>query len=188
MATPDLVNSYSKPTEEFLCPLSANRFNIEFLAFRIRDIENGQTLFEVDRDKPDLTDFESGAVAHPPEDADHETQQRTIQYEFPRRFLKLKTIGTMLTFSVGAQAVPNLRMIERHYFKNKLIKSFDFKTGFCIPNSTNTWEAIYDVPQLSAAEEDEIVQHPYETKSDSFYFVNEELVMHNKAEYMYRPE
>ena len=26
----------------------------------------------------------------------------------------------------------------------------------------------------------------YETKSDSFYFVNDELVMHNKAEYAYR--
>ena len=27
--------------------------------------------------------------------------------------------------------------------------------------------------------------NPYETKSDSFYFVNDKLIMHNKAEYRY---
>lgn len=27
--------------------------------------------------------------------------------------------------------------------------------------------------------------HPYDTKSDSFYFVDGKLVMHNKAEYAY---
>jgi hypothetical protein len=84
----------------------------------------------------------------------------------------------------------------------KLIKSFDFKFGFCIPGSTNTWDAVYDVPPL---DEDlgelsydfetpvpylillylvnEIIDNPYETKSDSFYFVNDKLIMHNKASY-----
>lgn len=31
----------------------------------------------------------------------------------------------------------------------------------------------------------EMIENPYETKSDSFYFVNDVLVMHNKAEYAY---
>ena len=31
----------------------------------------------------------------------------------------------------------------------------------------------------------EMVASPYETKSDSFYFVNDQLVMHNKADYAY---
>ena len=31
----------------------------------------------------------------------------------------------------------------------------------------------------------ELVDHPYETKSDSFYFVDNKLVMHNKADYAY---
>lgn len=39
-------------------------------------------------------------------------------------------------------------MIERHYFRNTLVKSFDFKFGFCIPGSTNTWDAVYSVPPL----------------------------------------
>uniref|UniRef100_A0A3Q2Q0E6 Protein unc-119 homolog A n=1 Tax=Fundulus heteroclitus TaxID=8078 RepID=A0A3Q2Q0E6_FUNHE len=31
----------------------------------------------------------------------------------------------------------------------------------------------------------EMVLHPYETQSDSFYFVDNKLVMHNKADYSY---
>ena len=31
-----------------------------------------------------------------------------------------------------------------------------------------------------------MVAHPFETKSDSFYFVGNKLIMHNKAEYSYR--
>lgn len=46
-------------------------------------------------------------------------------------------------------------------------------------------EAIYDLPELTTAQEEEIVRNPYQTKSDSFYFVDGELIMHNKAEYSY---
>lgn len=31
----------------------------------------------------------------------------------------------------------------------------------------------------------DIIAHPYVTKSDSFYFVDGKLVMHNKADYAY---
>lgn len=31
----------------------------------------------------------------------------------------------------------------------------------------------------------ELIKHPYETKSDSFYFVENKLIMHNKADYSY---
>lgn len=32
---------------------------------------------------------------------------------------------------------------------------------------------------------DDMVAHPYETTSDSFYFVDNKLIMHNKAYYRY---
>lgn len=32
----------------------------------------------------------------------------------------------------------------------------------------------------------EMIDCPYESRSDSFYFVNDELVMHNKAEYAFQ--
>lgn len=31
----------------------------------------------------------------------------------------------------------------------------------------------------------QMVSHPYETRSDSFYFVDNKLIMHNKADYAY---
>lgn len=39
-------------------------------------------------------------------------------------------------------------MIERHYFKNRILKTFDFEFGYCLPNSKNTCEHIYEFPTL----------------------------------------
>ena len=110
-------------------------------------------------------------------------------------------------------------MVERHYFRSKLLKSFDFDFGFCMPFSRNSCEHIYEMPELTSEEgevvvaflsplppkpvhtpkyplkasllplslhaEEDLINHPYETKSDSFYFVENKLVMHNKADYAY---
>ena len=46
----------------------------------------------------------------------------------------------------------NFRMIERHYFRDRLLKNFDFNFGFCIPNSKNTCEHIYEFPTLDINE------------------------------------
>lgn len=46
-------------------------------------------------------------------------------------------------------------MIERHYFRERLLKTFDFDFGFCIPSSRNTCEHIYEFPQLSEEEKEE---------------------------------
>eukprot|EP00061_Rhincodon_typus_P005216 g24469.t1 len=52
-------------------------------------------------------------------------------------------------FTVGDKPINSFRMIERHYFRDQLLKSFDFEFGFCIPSSKNTCEHIYEFPQLS---------------------------------------
>ena len=31
----------------------------------------------------------------------------------------------------------------------------------------------------------DMIDNPYETRSDSFYFVEDRLIMHNKADYAY---
>ena len=55
-------------------------------------------------------------------------------------------------FIVGDNPVSNFRMIERHFFQDKLLKTFDFSFGFCIPNSKNTCEHIYEFPTLTSEE------------------------------------
>ena len=64
-----------------------------------------------------------------------------------------------------------------------MVKSFDFEFGFCIPSSINTWDAVYSMPPLSEDLLNDMINNPFETKSDSFYFVNNRLIMHNKASY-----
>lgn len=76
-------------------------------------------------------------------------------------------------------------MVERHYFRNRLVKSYSFTFGFCIPGSTNNWEAVYSVPPLEEELIDKMIRHPFETQSDSFYFVDDKLIIHNKASYKY---
>ena len=79
----------------------------------------------------------------------------------------------------------NFRMIERHFFRDKHLKTFDFDFGFCIPDSVNTCEHIYEFPAMDEATAQLMIEHPFETRSDSFYFVEDKLVMHNKADYAY---
>mmetsp|Transcript_8790 Transcript_8790/g.18787 ORF Transcript_8790/g.18787 Transcript_8790/m.18787 type:complete len:186 (+) Transcript_8790:164-721(+) len=171
--TPEIVLSYQKPTDDYLCPLSANIYGIEFNKFEVKDYDSGETVYASPSDIP--TDY------YVPD----ENLIRSVQYTFPDSFLTFKTVRTMLEFKVGPQPLNNFRMIELHYFKNKVVRVYDFTFGFCIPNSTNTWEAIYDVPEYSKSEVADYVNNPFAHKSDSFYFVDDKLVMHNKAEYQY---
>jgi protein unc-119 len=54
-----------------------------------------------------------------------------------------------------------------------------------MPNSRNTWEVIYTLPPLDPDVERLMIENPFESQSDSFYFVGNKMVMHNKAEYRY---
>ena len=192
--TPDIVREYKSFTPKFLCSLDANIYNIQFRRFRIRDMESDFVLFDVGDDsdgsnqeeldeekKKELTKEEKE------KEDNYETSSRTIRYHLGPDFLDLKNLGSSLTFSVGKNAVKDFLMIERHYFREKLIKSFEFKFDFCIPNSTNTWEYIYNIPEIDPEVKKDMIDHPWETRSDSFYFVGNTLIMHNKALYNYAP-
>lgn len=175
--TPEHVLSLSEPTTHFLCPLSANKYNIQFLSFKIRDFATNQVLFFIEKDAEDEEEVKT-------EENDlNENEFRTVRYHFGPNFFKLQKVATSLTFSVGDKPVKNFRMIERHYFKNTLIQNFDFNFPFCMPKTSNSWESIYDIPNLTPAMKEEMIKNPWLTKSDSFYFVGNEMVMHNKAEY-----
>lgn len=180
--TPDDVKGLQKPTDGFLCPLSANIYGIDFLQFTISDYDSKKTIFEVGRDNPAPQDM-SLDFSLTGEDI-----YRKIRYDFSEDVLRLPFIQTSLVFKVGDNEVKEFRMIERHYFRNKLVKSFDFDFGFCIPGSVNTWDAVYSLPALPEDLMSDMISNPFETQSDSFYFVGNELIMHNKAAYRYIKE
>lgn len=179
--SPEDVLRLTKSTTDYLCDPRANIYGVEFTRFKIRDMDDGKTLFEIA--KPDDIEDEPASVGV--DEVDDPNAGRFVRYKFSPEFLKLNTVGATVEFIVGDSPVNNFRMIERHFFKDKLLKSFDFSFGFCIPNSRNTCEHIYELPSLTSDEVQDMVEHPYETKSDSFYFVDNKLIMHNKADYAY---
>ncbi|KAK2175298.1 hypothetical protein NP493_736g02007 [Ridgeia piscesae] len=181
--SPDDVLRLAKVTKNYLCPVDANVYNIDFTCFKLRDMDTATVLFEVAKPEnlPCGDDEDSN-------DADEEADPnagRFVRYQFTPQFLKLNTVGATVEFTVGDKAINKFRMIEKHYFRDRLLKCFDFEFGFCIPNSKNTVEHIYEFPHLDATEIQEMIASPYETRSDSFYFVDDQLVMHNKADYAY---
>ncbi|XP_049588625.1 protein unc-119 homolog B-like [Syngnathus scovelli] len=175
--TPEDVLGLRVATRGYLCKPEDNVYNIDFVRFKIRDLETGTVLFEIAKPPHSEEDNENRA-------SDASTG-RFVHYQFTSAFLRLITVGATVEFTVGNRPLSNFRMIERHYFRDRLLKSFDFDFGFCIPNSRNTCEHIYEFPQLSESLVRQMVNCPYETRSDSFYFVENRLVMHNKADYAY---
>ncbi|XP_009462032.1 PREDICTED: protein unc-119 homolog B [Nipponia nippon] len=166
---------------DYLCKPEDNIYNIDFTRFKIRDLETGTVLFEIAKPSASEQDEED-------EDDNSELDAsagRFVRYQFTPAFLRLRTVGATVEFTVGEKPVSNFRMIERHYFRDRLLKNFDFDFGFCIPSSRNTCEHIYEFPQLSEDLIRLMVENPYETRSDSFYFVDNKLIMHNKADYAY---
>lgn len=180
--SPEDVLRLPRITENYLCSPEANVYDIDFTRFKIRDLETGTVLFEIA--KPPATESEE-ADPEPEQEELDPNAGRFVRYQFTPQFLKLKTVGATVEFTVGNKAVSKFRMIERHFFRDKLLKSFDFEFGFCIPNSKNTCEHIYEFPTLAPELVKEMISHPFETRSDSFYFVDDRLIMHNKADYAY---
>jgi len=178
--SPEDVLKLNRATEGYLVDGRKNAYKIDFTRFKIRDINSGSVLFEIA--KPEDEDGEDDEIDYDECDPD---SGRFVRYRFTDEFLRLKSVGATVEFTVGPKPVENFRMVERHYFKDRMLKSFDFTFGFCMPKSKNSCEHIYDFPSLSEEEIAEMVSCPYETKSDSFYFVNDQLVMHNKADYAY---
>ncbi|CAF0723620.1 unnamed protein product [Adineta ricciae] len=169
--TVDDVLRLRKATNNYLTETDENVYKIDFVRFRIRDMKTNAVLFEVER-------------AHDDDDIEL-TAGRFVQYHFPPSFLKMKQVGALVDFTVGDREVKSFRMIERHYFRDQLIKSFDFDFGFCPPNTRNSIEHIYEMPELNSKQIKEMIEHPNETKSDSFYFVDNQLIMHKKAAYAF---
>uniref|UniRef100_A0A0R3RG14 GMP_PDE_delta domain-containing protein n=1 Tax=Elaeophora elaphi TaxID=1147741 RepID=A0A0R3RG14_9BILA len=179
--TPEDVLRLNKITDDYLCEPDANVYDIEFTRFKIRDLDTDQILFEIAKPTTEELDVDDLNL----EKCDDAGAARFVRYQFTPAFLLLKHVGATVEFNVGNKPVNKFRMIERHFFRDRLLKSFDFEFGFCIPNSRNTCEHIYDFPQLSESLIEEMISNPYETRSDSFYFVEDRLIMHNKADYAY---
>ncbi|XP_017292738.1 protein unc-119 homolog A [Kryptolebias marmoratus] len=172
--TPQQVLQLNCYTKDYLCLPEDNIYNINFSRFKIRDLDSGAVILDIKKQQP--TEIQDIIDCDP---------NRFIQYYFSPAFLALREIGATVEFTVGSRALNHFRLIERHFFRNLNLKTFDFEIGFCIPHSRNTCEHIYCLPDLEPHIVEDMIANPFETRSDSFYFVNNRLIMHHKAEYSF---
>ena len=139
LPTVEDIRALEAPADKFLCKLSDNWAKFRFKGFKIRDMVSNLTLVEVPED-----DVENDQL-----NDDDDVSKRLIKYHLGPDFLELQQVGLTMYFSVGDKPIQQMEMIEKHYFRDKCIREFSFKFGFIIPNSTNSWELIYDFPELS---------------------------------------
>lgn len=175
--TPDDVLALERATDTHLCPVEANVYGLVFTKFRVRHIASDTVLFEVGG--------RAGEEQAEPLSPEMAESSRDVDYVLPVDVLKLKRLGAMVEFRVGQRPIENFRMIEVHYFGDRRLKIFDFKFGFCIPGSVNTCEHMYELPDLDDETTADMVAKPKATKSDSFYFAEDKLFMHNRCSYTY---
>ncbi len=186
--TPDFVRAMHEPTEKFLCPLKANRFALQFLNFEIKNQETGHVFYSHEQEMLPNSELLINDDDYPPEMLHLFDEMRTVNYNFPEEFLRSKIITSKLVFKVGELPVKDLTILDKFYFKKKVVKSFEFKFPFCIPNSTNEWEYIYEFPDLDESTIDAMINSPVQTISETFFFAGDELILHNKANYAFSPK
>nr|XP_054592007.1 LOW QUALITY PROTEIN: protein unc-119 homolog B-B-like [Nothobranchius furzeri] len=171
-------------TDHHLCSPQDNVYNINLSRFKIRDLDSGTVLLDIKKTCP--TGLFSISLPGTQRDRSHHVL-------LVCRFIH---ISLRLELTVGSRALNRFRLIERHFFRNLLLQTFrrrkyhfyiDFEIGFCIPNSRNTCEHIYCLPDLDTILVEEMTSNPFETRSDSFYFVKNKLTMHHKAEHSFTP-
>ena len=174
--TPEMVLDLKCPTRKFLCPLTANAFGMDVVSITMKDYDTHDLLFEVTRD------------ADQPSPTSHAVEDPLRNIRYPLAFAEnvpgLPVIEKQLVFSVGNQEVQEFRIIERFWFRSRLMKSFDGRFGYCLPGSTNTWDMVYF--QNWSLDDDLVVQmvaNPHESQTDAFFFVDGKLIMHQKASY-----
>ena len=73
---------------------------------------------------------------------------RILKHRFSPAFFYLKNLELNLTFHCKSE-IKKLTLIEKHYFKGEIISEFEFSFPYCMPGSTNTWQYVYSLPELS---------------------------------------
>jgi hypothetical protein len=169
--TLESVLNMQTPTEKFLVKLEDNIYGIRFKGFKLRDCDTNQVYHSFETNDVYELDYFASNI---------------LTYEFPKKVLRAKTIGSNLKLVVGDQLVENLDLVERHYIDDKLVASYRFNFPIFMPNSENNVEFIYSVPSLSEETIKKIgMGQVVEAKSDTFIFVKGILVIHRRADYKY---
>ncbi len=170
---PDIntVMEMTKPSSEFFVYLEDNVHGIRFKGFKLRNFETGEIFHQ----------FTAQNIYELDYFADNE-----LNYHFPSKILKSKTLGSNLTLVMGDNLVKDLTLIERHYIDDQLQANYKFDFPVFMPNSENNIEFMYSVPSLSQKSQEMLEKgKDILAKSDTFIFVEGKMMIHRRANYVY---
>lgn len=105
-----------------------------------------------------------------------------IKHVIPIKIWRKQRIMAFIKIKTYSKWVKNLVFIENHYINKKLVAQYHFNIKWLLPFSTNQIIYMYD-----NHEKEYINEQTYTVKafSDTFIWVDNELVEHRRAEYTY---
>ena len=68
----------------------------------------------------------------------HDSSEEIIA-QIPEKILKCRIASREINFS-SIEKIKKLRLVQYIYFNDEITEKFEFKFGFVIPGSTNTWQ------------------------------------------------
>ena len=141
------AQALTKPTDRILCTLKDNQY-IRFGEYSVQCYDSRTPLLQVDaQTNKQMDDF----ARQQEEEGTLTMDMRVLKHEFPRAFFQLRNLELNLEFTNvnGDQPLQNLVLIEKHFFNGEVLSQFEFNFPFCMPKSTNNWQYVYELPQLS---------------------------------------
>jgi hypothetical protein len=139
----DDARNLKQAAPKIYCTLGDNTV-MRFGAYSVKDPDSGVTLVAISGEENKLQD----EYARMRETSNQLTfDDRVVKHEFSRHFFLLKRLELNLEFHVvSKEPIKKLVLIEKHYFKDKLLSEFEFPFPFCMAGSTNTWQYTYELP------------------------------------------
>ena len=176
--TQDYVKSLSSFTDKFLCEIDDNKF-IKFTNMSLKTIFYNQLKKDYLRLELnfDANKINEEIIQKSKEIKDIYKNPRMIRYHLRKDILD-NDLKLCLKYKNESNIGFILKMIEKHYFQNEVIYSIEYNLGFCMPNSTNQQEIIY---KFNSLKEINNIKGPFEIKTDTFFFANDNLIIHNKT-------
>ena len=112
--------------------------SIQFGEYTVRDYDSKTTLLHVPEE---MNKFQDAYARNKEATGKLTMDDRVLKQKFSPAFFMLKNLELTLQFSVNDQEKPlhYLILVEKHFFRDELISSYEFQFPFCIPGSTNTW-------------------------------------------------
>ena len=88
-----------------------------------------------------MGDFETGTEIWSDKDCSGYNDEKEIQARIPKEILESSAVSRDVVFS-SQEVIKNFHLIQRVFLAQQMVEFFEYKFGFVIPGSTNSWQQV----------------------------------------------